>query len=223
MAIFGKKEACPVCGGEVKGLMPVKIGGKKTICKDCARQISMDKTLLENATPEFIREHLEYRKQNAEKYAKHDWQIKFTSLMQLTAGVDVEGRAVYLAAKSISATEENPVVLSFDQITGYSLYRGKKKLDGMEDTGDIPLETGISALGGIARALNSKSSSDTVDNFHIKLTTTEPYWREMDIKIEFASSQLYSFAGPSAFGQEMKQFCGIIKSIIRKEPITVGG
>ena len=62
MGLFSKKEACPVCGGEVKGLFLVKIGDKKTLCKSCSRQVSMSKDLLEAATPEFVKEHLDYRR-----------------------------------------------------------------------------------------------------------------------------------------------------------------
>lgn len=69
MGLFTKKEACPVCGGEVKGLFLTKIGDKKILCKKCSEPISMQEDLLKNATPEFIREHLEYRRKNAEKYA----------------------------------------------------------------------------------------------------------------------------------------------------------
>ena len=65
MGLFHKKEACPVCGGEVKGLFHKKIGGKKALCKDCSAQVSMAKELLKDATPEFIKEHLEYRRENA--------------------------------------------------------------------------------------------------------------------------------------------------------------
>ena len=57
MGLFGKKEACPVCGGEVKGLFHKKIGGKQALCKDCSAQISMAKELLKNATAEYVKEH----------------------------------------------------------------------------------------------------------------------------------------------------------------------
>ena len=50
MGLFHKKEACPVCGGEVKGLFHKKIGGKKALCKDCSAQVSMAKELLKDAT-----------------------------------------------------------------------------------------------------------------------------------------------------------------------------
>ena len=61
MGLFGKKDTCPVCGGEVKGLFNKKIGGKQTLCKECSDQVSMAKELLKNATPEFMKGHLEYR------------------------------------------------------------------------------------------------------------------------------------------------------------------
>ena len=48
MGLFHKKEACPICGGEVKGLFHKKIGGKKALCKDCSAQVSMAKELLKN-------------------------------------------------------------------------------------------------------------------------------------------------------------------------------
>ena len=49
MGLFSKKEACPVCDSEVKGLFNKKIGGKKVLCKDCSAQISMTKELLKDA------------------------------------------------------------------------------------------------------------------------------------------------------------------------------
>lgn len=40
MGLFGKKDPCPICGEEVKGLFLVKIDGKQTLCKDCSQQVS---------------------------------------------------------------------------------------------------------------------------------------------------------------------------------------
>lgn len=217
MGLFSKKDACPVCGGEVKGLFLVKIGDKRTLCKNCSEQVSMDKELLKTATPEFIEEHLAYRRENAVKYANHNWTVKVTSITGLQFGLDEAGKAIYLIHDDLH-DEDNPVVLSFDQITGYELLRGKKKLDGMEDTGQIVLETGLSALGGVARALNNDRNSN-YDTFHIKLTTTDPYWKEIDLKITFTDSQLYGTLGIGGFAGDFKQVCQIIKNIIRKEPV----
>lgn len=218
MGLFSKKEACPVCGGEVKGLFLVKIGDKKTLCKNCSRQVSMSKDLLETATPEFVRDHLDYRRKNAEKYAAHHWTVKVTSITGLTFGLDEAGGAIYLIHDDLHDDGENPVVFDFDQLTGYELFRRKKKLDDMENTGYISLETGMSALGNLAR-LASNEKSATVDAFHLKLTTTDPYWREIDLKIEFTTSQLNGLGG---FAGDMKRVCQIIKNIIRKQPACAG-
>lgn len=218
MGLFSKKEACPVCGGEVKGLFLVKIGDKKTLCKDCSKQVSMSRDLLESATPEFVKKHLEYRRANAEKYATHNWTTKVTSILGFEFGLDEPGQAIYLVHDSLH-DEDNPVVFSFDQITGYEMLRGKKKLDGMEDTGDIALETGLSALGGIARAISSDKSS-SADSFHLKLTTTDPYWKNIDIKITFTHDQLYGTFGVGGFDEDWKMVCQIIKSIIRRQPLS---
>lgn len=215
MGLFSKKEACPVCGGEARGLFLVKIGDKKTLCKTCSKQVSMQKSLLETATPDFIQEHLAYRRENAEKYATHRWTVKITSIPGLQFGLDEAGQAIYLIHDDLHVDEENPVVFSFDQLTGYELLRGKKKLDGMEDTGMVVLETTLSALGGIARLVNSDSSAH-YDTFHLKLTTTDPYWNEIDLKIDFTDSQLHGLGG---FAGDMQRVCQIIKGIIRKEPV----
>lgn len=88
MGLFSKKGLCPVCGGEVKGLFLTKIGDKKTLCKGCSKQISMNKGLLKTATPAFIQEHLAYRKKNAEKYAALRWDVEYTDVPGLRFGVD---------------------------------------------------------------------------------------------------------------------------------------
>lgn len=215
MGLFSKKEACPVCGGEVKGLFLTKIGDKKALCKTCSKQVSMNKALLETATPEFIKEHLEYRRENAEKYATHHWTVKVTSIPGFKFGMDEAGKAIYLIHDDLRDNEENPVVFSFDQLTGYEFLRGKKKLDGMEDTGMVPLETTLSALAAISRIAKNDNSGQW-DCFHLKLTTTDPYWGEIDIKIDFDEDQLHGFGG---FGEDMQRVCQMIKNIIRKEAV----
>lgn len=222
MGLFSKKEACPVCGGEVKGVFLVKIGDKKTLCKNCSKQVSMSKDLLETATPEFVKEHLDYRRKNAEKYAAHNWTVKVTSITGLVFGLDEAGRAIYLIHDDLHDDEENPVVFDFDQLTGYELFRGKKrKLDDIENIGYISLETGLSALGNLAR-LASNEKSTAIDSFHLKLTTTDPYWQNIDLKIEFTTSQLNGVTGFGGFADDMKRVCQVIKSIIRKQPVHYG-
>ena len=213
MGLFSKKEACPVCGGEVKGLFLTKIADKQILCKKCSEPISMNKDLLKTATPDFIREHLEYRKRNAERYASLQWPIKFTSIPELQVGIDEEEQAIYLVHDDLHDDNENPVIFSFDQLTGYELQRQNKTVDDLETTGATALETGLTAIAGIARSINNEES-ENYDYFRLKLTANDPYWSEINLKINFKLNELYGFGG---FSNELVELCRMLKSIIRKE------
>lgn len=215
MGLFTKKEPCPVCGGEVKGLFLTKIGDKKILCKKCSEPISMNKELLETATPEFIREHLDYRRKNAEKYATLQWTTKFTMIPGLKVGIDEAGKAIYLVHYDLHDDQDNPVIFSFSQLTGYELLRRKTTVDDLETTGAISLETGLTAVTGILKQMNKDESDDKeYDYFRLKLAATDPYWSRVDIKIDFTADQLYGFGG---FSNELVELCRMLKDIIRNE------
>lgn len=215
MGLFGKKEACPVCGGEVKGLFHKKIGGKKALCKDCSAQVSMAKSLLKEADAEYVKEHLEYRRKNAAKYNALRWDAKFEA-RGTRMGVDVGAGFLYLADADMDDLD-NPVVFSFDQITHYELYRMKKRVDDSDTPREVFLESNLSVLGGIAKLANSDSNS--VDSFRLVLQTTEPYWPEIEISIHFDSpDDLYAFDG---FGNDLKSMCYVLKSAARREPVAL--
>lgn len=212
MGLFTKKEACPVCGGVVKGLFLIKIADKQILCKNCSEPISMSRNLLETATPEFIREHLEYRRKNAEKYAALQWTMNFTLIPGLKIGIDETERAIYLVHDDLHVDMDNPVVLFFEQITDYALLRRKTVVDDMETTGPISLETGWTAIAGMAKLANNDNST-SYDYFRLKLTTTEPYWKEIDLAINFRNDELYQMNG---FSNELVEVCRLLKSNIRR-------
>ncbi len=218
MGLFSKKESCPVCGGEVKGLFLAKIGDKKTLCKDCSKQISMNKGLLETATPEFIQEHLAYRKKNAEKFAMLRWDVQYEDIPYLKFGVDPGAGFFYLTHDDLHDLE-NPVVFSFDQLTGYELYRTKKKVDDADTPGDTCIESTMSKITGVSNLLSNESNN--YDYFKLKLTTTDPYWPELEIKINFNMDELYGLSFTTPFADQLKMMCQMFKHIIRKEPVTI--
>lgn len=219
MGLFSKKELCPVCSGEVKGLFLTKIGDKKTLCKDCSKKISMNKELLKKATPELIREHLDYRKKNAEKFAALRWDVQYTDVPGLKFGVDPGAGFFYLEHDDLH-DEENPVVFSFDQLTGYELYRASKKLDDADTPGGTPLESTLSAVSGIANLIKDNGQHD-YDNFKLKLTTSDPYWPELEIKITFSTDRLYGSFGLTGFDRQLTAICQFFKHIVRKEPVDI--
>lgn len=215
MGLFGKKEACPVCGGEVKGLFHKKISGKQALCKDCSAQISMAKELLKNATPEYVKEHLEYRRKNALKYNALRWDAKYNA-RGTKMGVDPGAGFLYLIDADMDDFD-NPVVFSFNQITHYELYRLNKKVDDSDTPGETPLESGLSVLSSIAKLANKNNNS--TDYFRLVVTTTEPYWPEIEIRINFDSpDDVHGFTG---FGEDLKNMCQVLKHAVRREPVTV--
>ena len=209
MGLFSQKEACPVCGQEVKGMFLVKIGDKQTLCKDCSKRISMSQELLKTATPAGIQEHLAYRQKNAETYSALHWTERYTA-PGFTMGVDPAAGCFYMIHDDLR-DEDNPVVFSFDQVTDYQLYRLKKKMDSAEDPGETPLENGLSVLAGLSRMAGKSNSTGY---FRILITTPDPYWPQMDLKISFVASQLHGFGG---FGEDMKKICQLLKKAARKE------
>ena len=215
MGLFHKKEACPVCGGEVKGLFHKKIGGKKALCKDCSAQVSMAKELLKDATPEFIKEHLEYRRENALKYNALHWEAEYDA-RGTKMGVDPGVGFLYLIDADMDDSD-NPVVFSFDQITRYELYRLNQKVDDSDTPGATALESTLSALSGIAKILDKDKNSN--DYFRLMPTTTEPYWPELKIEIYFNSpDDIYGFGG---FGGDLERMCQVLKSAARREPVAI--
>ena len=215
MGLFGKKEACPVCGGEVKGLFHKKIGGKKVLCKECSDQVSMAKELLKNATPEFVKEHLEYRRKNALKYNALRWDAKYDA-RGTKMGVDAGAGFFYLRDADLD-DYDNPVVFSFDQITRFELYRLNKKVDDSDTPGPTALESTLSALAGVAKLLDKDKNS--LDYFRLVLCTTDPYWPEIELKINFDSpDDLYGIGG---FGHDLEGMCQVLKCAVRKEPVIL--
>lgn len=215
MGLFSKKAPCPVCGEEVNGVFLVKIGGKQTLCKDCSGQISMNEELLKNATPDFIREHLAYRRKNAEKYTALHWDVEYKDVPGLKVGVDSKARCFYIVHDKLH-DENNPLVFSFDQLTGYELYRLTKKVDDADTPGGTSLDTGMTFLADLSR-LVKKDTSDT-DYFKLKLVTTDPYWPEIFFKIYFTTHQMKGLFG---FAPQMEAIGQLFKHIVRKEPVNI--
>ena len=215
MGLFSKKDPCPVCGEDVKGLFLVKIAGKQALCKDCSRQISMNEELLKTATPDFIREHLAYRRKNAEQYATLHWAVEYKDVTGLKVGVDPQACCFYIVHDQLH-DEDNPLVFSFDQLTGYELYRLNKKVDDADTPGETKLDTAMTFLADLSR-LVKKDTSDT-DYFKLKLATTDPYWPEIFLKIYFTTNQMKGICG---FAPQMEAIGQLFKHIVRKEPVTI--
>lgn len=65
MALFGKRDACPICGGKVKGLFTTKVGGQ-AICKECCGTIHLPEGALDHMSVEGFKEYMAFRQENAQ-------------------------------------------------------------------------------------------------------------------------------------------------------------
>lgn len=63
MGLFSKGDPCPICGNEVPKLLGTKIEGK-TICKECASKVDVDKTVKKNFSMEEFKEYLAFYEEN---------------------------------------------------------------------------------------------------------------------------------------------------------------
>ena len=216
MGLFGKKEPCPICGGEVKGLFNNKVEGKK-MCKACSGLVSMHPDILRATTVDSLRTHLEYRRQNLEKFNSLQWDTKISVWGDLKVGVDLNARCLYLIHVDMDDFE-NPVVLSFDQLTYYELYRMTSRVDDSDTPGATALESTLSVMSGIAKMIDSeKNNSD--DYIRLVLHTSEPYWPRIEVRFSFTNpDHLYGMGG---FAPDLTRVCQLFKRAIRKETITV--
>ncbi len=137
----------------------------------CARiallRFLWQRNMLKDATPEFIKEHLEYRRENALKYNALHWEAEYDA-RGTKMGVDPGAEFLYLVDADMDDSD-NPVVFSFDQITRYELYRLNKKVDDSDTPGATALESAPSALSGIAKILDKDKNSN--DYFRLLITT----------------------------------------------------
>jgi len=131
-------------------------------------------------------------------------------------GVDAGAGFLYIRDANMDDFD-NPVVFSFDQITHYELYRLNKKVDDSDTPGPTPLESTLSAVVSIAKILDKDKNSQ--DFFRLVITTTEPYWPELEFKIRFDSpDDVHGFGG---FGGDLERMCQVLKHAVRKEQVVL--
>ena len=116
MGLFGKKESCPVCGNQVKGLLNVKIKDRVTLCQECSAKVKMETSMLPFQSVEDIKEHLNYRERNQQTFNNFvvSREIKANTLY---IRVDDSKKLWYCDVKKAT----NPALFSFNEIVDYEL------------------------------------------------------------------------------------------------------
>lgn len=211
MGLFGKKEKvpCPICGEEVKGLFKTKIDGGQELCQTCAHSISMPKETIKKADVDFIKRHFAYREEQATLFATMNFTHKFTFNGFLDVYADDEKQLLAIGYRDMNC-QKNPIVLRYDQLTGYELYLEKKKLDDDKTEGPTNTKTFLSVAG------NLLVSSGRDASFTLRLKTEDPYWPEMEIGCTVPYH--LNFKG---YNDNMNGIGQLLKCIVRKQPFVM--
>ena len=213
MALFGKKEGCPVCGGAVKGMLNAKIKDKAVLCQECSRKIRMEPTMLPFQSADDIREHIAYREENQKTFDT------FVVSRQQKAGqmflrVDDSKKLWYCDVKK----PVNPPLLAFSEIVDYEL----------SEDGDTVTKGGLgrAAAGGllfggvgaiVGGVTGGKKSKTVIKSMKLRISLSNKYTNQ--IVLEFipvgadckSGSMVYN-----AYKQEANSVISILDSMCRQ-------
>ena len=116
MGIFSSNKTCPICGGEAKGLLKVKIKDNIVLCSNCTSLISMDDNLIRHQSVEDMKKHIEYRKQNQKLFDNFELTQEIHEIGYFR--IDERNKLWYYTKyKNV----KNPPLFRFDEIIDYSL------------------------------------------------------------------------------------------------------
>ncbi len=164
MAIFTKKEICPVCGKPIKGDVRIRIKDNVELCKTCSSEIEMDSSMIPNQTVEDIKTHLAYRRENAQKVEE------FETSRSVKAGAYVlrvdETRQWWYCTNDRS--DRNPPIFAFSDLKS-AVY-----LEDDEPAGE--LKTGLKSMFG------EKEAPKLIQSMKIVISIDDPYIHSITVE-----------------------------------------
>ncbi|MCD8366259.1 MAG: DUF4428 domain-containing protein [Clostridiales bacterium] len=166
MALFTKKEVCPVCGKKIKGDVVIKIKDNVPLCQACSSQINMDAAMIAEQTPEDIRKHLDYRRLNQDRVDRfvNTWDERVgTSLIC----VDESQRVWYCTRNK---KDRNPPILNYDEVVSAVYLENNEPVEEEEKKG---------LLGGL---FGGKKETKTLRSMKIHIELSNPYTRYVDVE-----------------------------------------
>ncbi|HWP50447.1 MAG TPA: SHOCT domain-containing protein [Clostridia bacterium] len=214
MGLFkSDKNPCPICGGPTPRIFPFKIDGQP-LCKDCDNTISMEDQLKKTLTLALLKEHLEYRKQNAEQHKTflQTRVLNFNDAIFLKQKicVDDEHGLWYLESGenspifrmdelvSFCLKEDNHIVIKLDK-SGYKTY--PSAVDGfMNQYGGFV--GGLFAFSGTINRISGKEDKNKpqiqapIDNFNLEFAVNNRYWQVLH----------GSFSAPDLLNNDIPEF-----------------
>ncbi len=199
MGLFkNDKNPCPICGGATPRLFPRKVEGQP-LCKDCDNLISMEDTLKNALTLDGLREHLEFRKENA---ALHQ-SFSRSRMLEFNDAMILKQRVCIDDAQGLWYIEdgENPPIFRIDELVSFRLKEDDLTVIQIDHNGlktqPSVVEPFMQRYGGIVGGLYSVTNTlnllagnkDKKDNepkinapfcnFYLEFTVNNRYWKTL--------------------------------------------
>ena len=115
MGLFGKlfdKKECDICGGEI-GLLGNRKLADGNLCKNCAQKLSPFMTDRRTSTVEEIRQHLNYREQNAQRLGGFHPTRTFGTRTKVYLD---ENQGKFIVSRSTNWRDQNPDIIDINQV-----------------------------------------------------------------------------------------------------------
>ena len=169
--LFAKKN-CSICGNEI-GLLGNRKLEDGNMCKNCASKLSPWFSERRSSTVAQIEEQLAYREENKEKVAQ--FHVTRSLGLDNTKVLLDEDKGQFLVSKTRQWREENPDVLSFDQVTGCVVDIDESEREEMQDGPD-----------------NKKVSYEPrrytyYYDFYVKISVNHPYFDQIKFRVNSSS------------------------------------
>ena len=197
MGLFDKKY-CDICGAQIKLL-----GNKKledgNCCKNCASQLSPWFSERRHSTVASIKEQLAYREENKEEVAKFNPTRIIGDGTRIMIDED-QGKYIVTREKK-NWKDENPDVIPFSAVTGCETRIDESKYE--ETTTDKDGKT-VSY-----RPPRFRYSYD----FHVKVYVNNPFFDELNFKINNFSVSENSVGSLVQHGSEYQNFARSLEDI----------
>ena len=176
MGLF-KKDVCPICGNQVKGIETLKIKDG-TLCSNCSKKVDMDLSMIKFQSVSDIKEHFQYMEKNEALYKIFKPSMEY-KINGMTFQIDEENKLFYYALQS---QKKSPFIHSYDEISNYEL---------LED-GDTITKGGIGSAiiggalfggaGAIVGGVTGKKRSKTImKSLDIKISLKNKYRKQITI------------------------------------------
>lgn len=186
-----RRPPCPICGGEVKGLLPWRIAGQ-TICKTCAGHIDLPDGALSEMTMEAFLAYRAFREENGllRQRFRETQRVEFAWYTMEKILFDMDHGLFCLSDQVDRST-----IFEREHIKSFTVYEDDKPLFEGSAAGLVCYNSTVQAyieeaaprIQEWANASEDEyvpSVSEPIDQFLIEIQLEHPYWKHKKVEMK---------------------------------------